>query len=558
MSSASMPEPGGIPSAPAPAGPSIVPPGAHRRGRMRRRMVLAAVVVVAASAAFYWNSRRGSKTPGQGTRSVAAVAVAFGDVEHRIRVSGSINAENFAALLAPQIRGSRNDRGRGSAGNSKLTSVSATPQISYSYTVASSSGGSASSGSSSSSSEGDSDSLGGGNSQGSSGGSRGSSGGRGGGSRFSDTGSAASASLRIATSIDSGGGGGGGGISTGGGRFDFMLVLLKTAKPGSLVKKGDVVAEFDRQYQITRRDDYRISVNMMEANIRSMKAQLDTNRKVQDIQVKAARATYDKTLLDLKTVEVRSAIDSERFRLAAEEAKARCEQIEGATKLVEQSQAAQIKAAEIDLNQAKIELRRTETNADRMILKAPMDGIVVMQSIFRGGEFGQIRAGDQVASGQFFMSIVDPRSMVINATVNQADSEQLRLGMKAHARVDAYTDIRLPATLVGVGALSKTSMFRAGYVGEIPIRLKLEQIDARVIPDLSASAEILLRSERQTTIMPRAAVFQDGGESNAFVFLRGPEGWLRRPVEVGTTSNVLVAVKSGVQKGDVVALQRPD
>jgi HlyD family secretion protein len=190
-----------------------------------------------------------------------------------------------------------------------------------------------------------------------------------------------------------------------------------------------------------------------------------------------------------------------------------------------------------------------------MTIKTPMEGIVVMQSIVRNGEFGQIQEGDQVFAGQPFMQIVDPSSMVLNATVNQVDAERLRLGMKSTVRLDAYPDIEIPGTLIGIGALSKTSTFRASYVGEIPVRIRIERTDPRLIPDLTGSAEIVLNSEPNTLVAPRSAVFQESGSS--FVFLQGPEGWIRKPVELGLVNFIAVAIHSGVKKGDVIALQRP-
>jgi HlyD family secretion protein len=178
-----------------------------------------------------------------------------------------------------------------------------------------------------------------------------------------------------------------------------------------------------------------------------------------------------------------------------------------------------------------------------------------MQSIVRTGEFGQIREGDQVAAGQPFVQIVDPTSMVLNATVNQVDAEKLRLGMKSVIHMDAYPDIELPGTLVGIGAMAKASTFRARYVGEIPIRIKLEKTDLRVIPDLTGSAEIVLNSERNTMIAPLSAVF--AGEGGSYVFVQGSEGWTKKKVELGLPSFTMVAVRSGLQKGDVIALQRP-
>jgi hypothetical protein len=145
--------------------------------------------------------------------------------------------------------------------------------------------------------------------------------------------------------------------------------------------------------------------------------------------------------------------------------------------------------------------------------------------------------------------------MVLNASVNQVDAEMLRLGMKATVRLDAYPGVELPGTLIGIGAMSKTSVFRAGYVGEIPVRLKIERTDARVIPDLTGSAEIVLNTETNALVAPRAALFEENG--NSFVFVQSPEGWTRKQVELGLVNHVTAAVRTGVKKGDRIALQRP-
>jgi len=225
--------------------------------------------------------------------------------------------------------------------------------------------------------------------------------------------------------------------------------------------------------------------------------------------------------------------------------------------LVETSHRAQLRATEIDRDQAKIELERAEKNINRMIVRAPIDGIVVMQSIWRGGDMGQVQQGDQIPPGMFFMSIVDPSSMVINATVNQVDSEMLRLGMKAVARLDAYPGLELPASIQGIAAMARTGGWRASFVREIPVRLKLDRIDPRVIPDLSASAEILLSSEPRAAVLPLAAVFREPDGERPFVFVQSPAGWQRREVELGLSNNIAVAARSGVKPGDVVATEKP-
>src|SRR5262249_41314563 len=146
-------------------------------------------------------------------------------------------------------------------------------------------------------------------------------------------------------------------------------------------------------------------------------------------------------------------------------------------------------------------------------------------------------------------------SMVLNATVNQVDAERLRLGMQGTVRLDAYTDVQLPGALTGIGAMSKTSAFRASFVGEIPVRLKINKVDPRLIPDLTGSAEIVLNSELTTVVAPRSAVFDDNG--SPVVYVQNGEIWEKKKVDLGLSSFTHVAIKSGLQKGDIIAAQRP-
>ena len=162
-----------------------------------------------------------------------------------------------------------------------------------------------------------------------------------------------------------------------------------------------------------------------------------------------------------------------------------------------------MRGSELNRDESKIEFQKSVSNADRMILKAPMDGIVVMQAIRRGVDYGQAQSGDQISFGQPFMQIVDPSSMVVNANVNQVDAELLRIGMKALVHLDAYPGVELAAHVYSIGAVPVAGR-RPNFMREIPVRLKLDQMDPRVTPDLTASADVTLDSEQKAAITPLA------------------------------------------------------
>ena len=333
-----------------------------------------------------------------------------------------------------------------------------------------------------------------------------------------------------------------------------MLVLQELVKPGSHVKKDQIVAEFDRQYMLTRLDDYKATVIQTEAALKRQTADLAVARKAKEQQLLAAKGAYEKAKYDMKTIPVLSALDVERTRLALEETEAKYKQIETELKFLTASEKAQMKISELTLEQTRGEYKRSQANADRLLVKAPIDGITVMLTTFRSGDMGQVQQGDQLYPGMGFMSIVDPRSMVVNATVNQADAEKLRIGLKAKVRFDAYPDLELPARVYSVGGIPRSSGARTDWVKEIPVRLKIDKMDGRVLPDLSVAADVIIEStDDSAVVVPASSVFEEDGKSYVMVQTADARGWERRPVERGPSNFTHVVIQSGLKPGEQVA-----
>jgi hypothetical protein len=500
------------------------------------------VVVAAGAVALYWQRSQAQKAATRAAVPFRTATVTSGTVQRTLRLSGTTGAERFGSLISPHLHGSRSGFGRD---HNEGASTAATAP-----TIQSKQGGNTSPGASSGNSPNMSSSM------------------RAATSRIAAPRSTTAATSTRSTStttssalgadgLGSTSGSLGAGMGGGGGGGDFSLVLQEVAAAGSRVKKGDVVAEFDRQYMMQRLEDYQASVVQSEASITRLKSDLAVARKIKDQDIATAKSALEKAKLDVKTTPVLSAIDTERVKLALSEADATYARLLKDIKDFETSQAAQIRNAELDLQETKVELKRAEANVDRMLLKAPMDGLVVMQTIPRGGELAQVQKGDQLWPGMMFMTVVDTSSMVVNASVNQTDVEQLRIGQKATVRFDAYPDLRLPARVYSLGGVPKTGGQRESYVKEIAVRLKLEATDPRVIPDLSVSADVVLGSDENATVAPLAAIFRGEHDEQPFVYVRTPEGWVRREVEVGLRSNIVASIRSGLKPGEQVALEVP-
>lgn len=584
-SGASAPILAPVPGSP-PAAPALVPPRPKPTGKKRLGwiLVLIAAVIGIERGVNYANR---PAAPEATAAAIRTGTVTRGVVERTLRLTGSTGAEKFSSLISPQLRGNRSGGGRdgsfrsggGSRGDSSSVLQSNSRGGGGGMTSSGGSGGSSGSGGDSSASSASANAVAstnglqtgggsqafrsatsrvGGNRGGSSSASTASSSGASGSSSSSSS-SSGSLGSTSGSLIGSGSGGssGGGGGGFGGGS-EFSLVIQDAVKPGSHVKKGDVVAEFDRQYMLTRLDDYRASVSQLDASIRKMKAELEVSRNSHAQTIENAKAALDKAKLDVRTIPVLGAIDAERTRLAAEEAEARYKQLLAEVKFVEIGYQSQIKNAELEVQQAHMELKRAEANADRMLIKAPINGLAVMQTMFRGSEFAQIQVGDQLYPGMMFMQIVDTSSMIINATVNQVDVDNLRIGQKARVRFDAYPDLEVPAHVAAIGAMTRPGGQRASFVKDVPVLLKIDKMDARIIPDLSVSIDVVLESsEQQATVAPLASVFRDGSGADAHVYVKNGAAWDRRNVELGLANNLSVVVRSGLKPGEVVAEDPP-
>lgn len=340
---------------------------------------------------------------------------------------------------------------------------------------------------------------------------------------------------------------------------NYTLNLQEVTPAGSQVKKGDVLAQFDNQYMVNRIDDYEDRVIRQEARIRRSIATLDVKRKAHEQRIRVAKGSVDKADLNLKTIPVRSAIQTERYRLTREESEAYRQQLLNQTQYVDISESSELRRQQLDLKEAEVEHQRARVNLDKMLVRAPVAGLTVMLSLKRGTEMDQIKKGDRLRSGMPYMLIVDLRSMMLNAELSQVDSEVLRIGAPATVRVDAFPDLELPATVHSIGTIARANKRRgSAYVRNIPVRLSLERTDPRVIPNYSACADVVLESEENITIVPLECVFSDENSPTPFAFVKGAAGWQRRELELGLANNIDVAVHSGLAEGETVAAEQPE
>jgi multidrug efflux pump subunit AcrA (membrane-fusion protein) len=198
---------------------------------------------------------------------------------------------------------------------------------------------------------------------------------------------------------------------------------------------------------------------------------------------------------------------------------------------------------------------RHKYDIERFTITAPIDGLVVLQSIWRGTEMGQIQTGDQISPGQPFLKIVDTRSMQVEGVVSQVESDEMRLGEPATVSFDAFPGLKLKAKVSSLGAIATGGWWSNYYLRTVRIYLSILDHDNRVIPDLSTAASVAVDESGNALLIPREAVETKDGKS--FVRIKTGDSYETRQVKLGMSDNVRVAVLEGLHAGDEVALDQP-
>ncbi|MCS6953008.1 MAG: HlyD family efflux transporter periplasmic adaptor subunit [Bryobacterales bacterium] len=333
------------------------------------------------------------------------------------------------------------------------------------------------------------------------------------------------------------------------------LTLIKLAKAGAMVAAGDVVAELDSQALQDHIDDVQSTINQADADIKKRRAEHLVDWENLQQTLRLARADWEKAQLDLKASEVRTVIDQEILRLNAEEAEARYKQLQRDLATRQEIQRAEIRILEITRDRHIRHRDRHVQDLKRFTFTAPISGMVVMQTFFRAGEMAQVQLGDQVQPGQTFMKIVDPTSMQVDAEVNQVDAEKLRVGQPATVRLDAFPEVVLEGRVFSIGAMGVRSWRENYYIRTIPVKVRILGTHPRLIPDLSASADVIVDRKENAVLVPLEAVHAEGAER--VVYVKRGENFERRVVELAGRNATHAAVASGLRPGEQVALERP-
>ena len=272
------------------------------------------------------------------------------------------------------------------------------------------------------------------------------------------------------------------------------LTIIRLAPGGTRVKAGDLLAEFDRQAQIRDFMDKQAEYAKLVDQVAQEQAKEVAARAKDETELKAAEDNLRKAELEIQKEEIISKIDAEKYKENLEEAKATLTQLRQTFDLKRRAALAAIKILEIQRDRTQQTMMHAQSNADLMQMRSPIDGVVVLNTIWKQGTMGEVQEGDQIEPGSPFLQVVDPAAMQVRVAANQEDFPQLQVGQTATVRLDAYPELVFPAKIEQLAPIGERGSF-SEKVRVFSVIVSIQGNDPKLMPDLSAAVDVNTRKE---------------------------------------------------------------
>ena len=330
-------------------------------------------------------------------------------------------------------------------------------------------------------------------------------------------------------------------------RASFPTFVRKVfAVEGQQVKRGQLLYALDEAGLAAELAQSRADLNTEEEALRVAKSggRADQLAKV-SADLQKARDTRDQLRRDneslTKLVAQKAATphEFEENRLALAQAEADVQSLEKAKQTYVSQAQLDIERVTLLVEHARNEVRDLEDKLKSTQATAPTEGTLYSLPIHQG---------DFVKEGDLLAEMADLRHVRVRAFIDEPELGQIDLNQAVEIFWDAHPD----RVWTGRTEMVPKQVVTRGTrnIGELLCSVSNDRLD--LIPNTTVDVRIHISERPNVLVIPRGAVFIDGGKR--FVFLVQDNRLHRRDIKVGIANPTMIEVLSGLQEGDQLAL----
>jgi len=261
------------------------------------------------------------------------------------------------------------------------------------------------------------------------------------------------------------------------------------------VKKDQVIAQIDPSTFELRVNQARADLDSAEGAVAVARAGLAAQQaEVARVRLMLAEAQRDverkKQLVDKKFI---SAAELDKAAVVLDTTREQLKAVQAQIKVSE----AQVSSARAAVKQRESLLKQAQVDLERTIIRAPVDGTVILRNI----DAGQTVAASLQAPVLFTIA-QDLRDMQVEAAIDEADVGRLRVGMPASFAVDAFPRRSFAGEIRQIRKSPQNVQNVVSYI----VVISAANPDLALLPGMTANVRIAVETRAAALKVPNAAL----------------------------------------------------
>jgi RND family efflux transporter MFP subunit len=337
--------------------------------------------------------------------------------------------------------------------------------------------------------------------------------------------------------------------------------IVRLAESGKPIHKGQVVVEFDAAQEEQNYLERSTSVRTVDSEIVQSKASHQITNENDSMNLMTSGYNLQRAELEASKAEILSEIEGAKNRIEVGISKGQLAQVNATIGAHKTTQAADVERLQQKKDKTLRDMERSKGYLGKMVVRAPIDGVLnVLPNARTQGSFGSsappFKEGDRAWTGAAIAEIPDLSEMRVELKLDEVDRGKLKLGQQLRVRVDAVPEKEFLAKLDWISPIAAL-LYRGFGMTEktFPARATLRNLDPRLRPGMSATAEIVIDSQPGKLLIPLRASFVHADKPA--VYVQKGQKFQLRTIEVGKRNETDIVVLKGLWEGETVALENP-
>lgn len=328
--------------------------------------------------------------------------------------------------------------------------------------------------------------------------------------------------------------------------------ILRLVPEGTVVEKGDFVAELDRSSVLNTLQDAQLGLEEEETQLEQ--AKLDSaltlsgardNIENLEYSVEEARLVVEQSQYESPSVQRQAEISYERAQRQLKQAKKNYE--------------TQVRKAETNIRRRQTEVQEERNDVERIkgimeqfTIYAPENGMVIYE---RNRDGSKVKEGSSISAWDPTVAELPDFSVMESITyVNEVDIQKVQKGQKVDIGLDAMPEKKLTGVITSVANIGEQRPNSNSKVFQVTI--EVSETDSTIRPSMTTSNIIHISSRDSALHVPLETVHTQ--DSVDVVYKQSSQGPIMQQVVMGMMNENNVVIREGLTISDRLFLSMPE